>query len=1008
MRPLRSFLRFGLLGLALVVASPLLGQDPAVQKQPAPPPTALPASWSKALTWRDIGPANMSGRIVALAVNPADPTNYWVATASGGLLRTNNNGNTFEHQFDRENTVSIGDVVVAPSNPNILYVGTGENNPRNSVSYGDGIYKSIDGGKSWQNVGLKQSFQIGRIAIHPKNPDIVYVGALGRLYGPNEERGLFKTSDGGKTWQSILFIDEKTGVIDLAMSPADPDTLLVATWERKRDGYDFNDPAVKWGPGSSLQKTTDGGKTWKRITRGLPSSKLGRIGLCYYEKDPKIVFAIVDCEKIGMGPKGVAVGNAYMGITGEDGNKGAKLVRVIEGGPADKAGLQLGDLITKIADKDIAAYQDLLAFARERKAGDKVTVQFSRNQKAMKTELTFGERPAGGRPGTRAGDANRPFGALLGGQKENVQKQQGPDGHEYGGVYRSEDGGDTWKRVNSVNPRPMYFSCIRVDPGDDQKVYVCGISMYRSFDGGQTFKADVRGIHADQHALWIDPHNGRHMVVGTDGGFYSTYDRMANWHHHNTTAIGQFYHVAIDPRPLPYVYGGLQDNGSWGGPTRTRNATGPINEDWLSIGGGDGFVCRVDRQDTSLIYYESQNGGLARRNLATGETVGIRPQGKGYRFNWNTPFVLSHHNSKVYYAAGNHVFRSADRGKDLKSISPDVTRTKQGSASAFSESPKNAGVLWVGTDDGNLWVTRDGGANWSDVTAKVGLPGPRWVASIEASRFAEGRAYVVFDGHRSDDDGAYVYVTEDYGATWKSLRNNLPDRTTYVCREDLVNPNVLYLGTEFAVFASIDRGAAWNRINNNLPTVAVREFAQHPTTGEMVAATHGRSLWILDVTPLRQSSAAKLAAKGSLFTPPTAYRWVPEPSRGRTSPRYVGQNPPTGVPIYYGIGAGVEKVGLKVVDARGKTVRGDLKADRTPGLHRLQMSLFGGGRQGGQPQAARQNLMPGTYTLILTVDGQEEKVPLKVEADPIAPATAIASELTEDNDEEEEEEMEID
>jgi len=1029
MRPSRPVLRLGLLGLALLCASQLLdgSRAPAVQpdKQPAVEP-ALPDSWTKALTWRSIGPANMSGRIVALAVNPNDPSNFWAATASGGLVKTTNNGVTFEHQFDRENTISIGDVVVSPSNPRILYVGTGENNPRNSVSYGDGVYKSTDGGKTWTNVGLKNTFQIGRIAIHPKNPDVVYVGALGRLYGENEDRGLYKTEDGGQTWKKILYVDNKTGIIDMVMNPADPDTLLVATWERKRDGFDGNDPEVKWGAGSGLHKTTDGGKTWTKITKGIPSSKMGRIGLCYYEKDPKVVYSIIDCEKIG-GPKGGGGGggNAYLGLTGEDGENGAKVTRVVMGGPADKAGIMIGDLITKIGDKNVAGYQDILGYSRDKKAGEKAEVAFTREEKAMKVELVYGERPAGGPGGgMRGGDPNRPFSASLGGQMENVQDKQGPDGHEYGGVYRSDDGGDTWKRVNSVNPRPMYFSCIRVDPSDDKYVYVAGISMYRSSDGGKTFKGDVRGIHADHHGLWIDPKDGRHMIVATDGGFYSTYDRMENWNHHNAVAIGQFYHVAIDHRPLFNAYGGLQDNGSWGGPTRTKTTTGPVNEDWMSIGGGDGFVCRVDPNDPQMIYWESQNGGMARRNLRTGESGSIRPGGGGmgmggmggggYRFNWNTPFLLSHHNSKVYYVAGNVVFRSADQGKDLKAISPSLTKAKQASASALAESPKNADVLWCGTDDGNLWVTKDGGKEWTDVTAKVGLAKPLWVSSIEASRFEPGRAYVVFDGHRSDDDGAYVFVTEDYGQTWKSIKSNLPNRTTRVCREDLFNPDVLYLGTEFNVFASIDRGASWTKINNNLPNVAVHEFAQHPTTGEMVAATHGRSLWVLDVSALRQLSRAKIQSAGSLYTPPTAYRWIPEPTRGRTNVRFAGENPPPGVAIYYSLNGKAEKVGLKLVDEQGKVVR-ELTTAKGPGLHKLQLALaggFGGGRPGGgmggmgmgQPPggAARTPIAPGTYTLVMTVDGQEQRVPLKVERDPTAAPGAAATEQEEEEEEEEE------
>jgi photosystem II stability/assembly factor-like uncharacterized protein len=1009
----------------------------------------LSADWIKALTWRSIGPAAMGGRITAISVFEGDPSTYFVATASGGLLKTVNNGVTFEHQFDRENTVSIGDVCVAPSDRNIVWVGTGENNPRNSVSYGDGLYKSTDGGKTWKNMGLKKSFQIGRIAIHSTNPNVVYVGALGRLYGPNTERGLFKTTNGGETWEKILYVDDKTGVIDMRMHPTNPETLLVATYERQRDGFDTNDPAKKFGPGSGLYKTTDGGKTFKKLTTGLPACALGRIGIDYYRKDPNTVFVILESEKIGTGP---VLTDAYLGVMGENvpddkgakltaitpgspaekaglktgdtivafgdktvisydvlgdqigahqvGNKvkvkltregktleievtlakrpadaapqgergrgagpwpggvflgfmgesvedaGIKITRIVEGSPAEKAGLKEGDLVTALGGKPMRTYADLMAQLRDHKAGDKVKAKISRAGKSSEVEITLTNRPAGGGFGGFGGerpDPNRRFAASLGGQTENVQARQGPDGFQYGGIYQSTDGGETWTRINSLNPRPMYFSQIRVDPSDSNYLYVLGVSMYRSSNGGKTFRQDGgRGVHPDQHALWIDPKDGRHMVVGCDGGFYVTYDRMATWDHLNHLAIGQFYHVAVDTRPRYFVYGGLQDNGSWGGPSHTRTSTGAINEDWLMVGGGDGFVCQVDPNDPDLVYYEMQNGGMSRRNLRTGETGSIRPtrnqQGPQYRFNWKTPFILSHHNSRIFYCAGNYVFRSLDRGNDLRAISPEITKTDRGSASALSESPRNPNVLYVGTDDGNLWVTRDGGKDWVNVTANVGLKGPRWVATIEASRFEEGRAYVVFDGHRSDDDDPLVYVTEDFGKTWKSLRSNLPWGSTRCLREDIQNPNLLFLGTEFAAWASIDRGTTWTKLNNNLPTVAIHDYAIHPTAGEIVAATHGRSFWVLDVTPLRQMTPEVLKDKTHLYRPNTATRWRLEPSHGGTNRRFVGQNPSPGACIYYSLAKEANSLSLKVVDYAGKTVR-ELNVENGPGLHKLVWDL---------------------------------------------------------------------
>jgi photosystem II stability/assembly factor-like uncharacterized protein len=1033
---------------------------------------ALDSNWLQALTWRSIGPAGMGGRIVDFAVVDSDPNTYWVATASGGLLKTVNNGTTFVHQFDHEATVSIGSVCVAPSDPNVVWVGTGENNPRNSVSYGDGVYKSTDGGKTWQNMGLKKSFQIGRIAIDRTNPDVVYVGALGRLYGPSEERGLYKTTDGGKSWERVLYVDDKTGVIDLRMHPTDSNTLLAATWERQRDGYDSHpagptadgydqyDPVKKWGPGSAIYKTADGGKNWKKLTDGLPSNNLGRVGLDFYRKDPNVVFAIIDCEKIGMGSPPRSGANVYVDMFGEDADGGVRLVRVREGGPSAKAGLAVDDVVqaindkpigsseqlieeirghkvgdklkykvlrggaiveiivtlerrpddagaasnvylgisgedvekgvrvTRVADsspasaagvktddviraigeKEVADYDALLEEVRSHKVGDKLKIKLSRGDKSQELEITLAERPqgrggrgAGGGPGTGGPGGpsrTRPSSYMYGGQLENVQDDQGPNGHEYGGVYKSTDGGDSWKRINSLNPRPMYFSQVRVDPNDDQRLYVCGVSLYRSTDGGKTFKSDAgRGVHADQHALWVDPRDGRHMLVGCDGGFYASYDRAATWDHLNTMAIGQFYHVAICPKQPYYVVGGLQDNGSWCGPSAGLSGIGPINKNWISVGGGDGFVCRVDASDSDLVYSESQGGAISRRNTRTGDGAAIRPArpdgAPPYRFNWNTPFILSSHNSRIFYCGGNYVFRSIDRGNNLEIISPEITLTKQGSATALAESPKNPDVLYAGADDGALWITRDGGKTWSEIAKNVGLAGPRWVATIEPSHFVEGRAYVVFDGHRSDDDETLVYVTEDFGKTWKSLRANLPSGSSRCLREDTVNPNLLYLGTEFGAWCSLDRGKMWNKLGGNLPTVAVHEFAIHPANGEIVAATHGRSLWVLDVSALRQIKADNLADKPALYEPSAVVRWRVEPSHSGTSRRFVGENPARGAQIYYSLPKNAEKVELKIVDIAGATLR-ELPVHKEAGLHRSPWDLRPAPRRGGgaTPEAA--------------------------------------------------------
>jgi len=1132
---LLSTMCLGLLGLEEGVT----GQEAKNQKPAGGIPAGfpLPKSWITAFRWRSIGPACMGGRISAIAVNETDPTTWWIATASGGLLKTTNNGITFTHQFDRENTVSIGDVQVARSDPNIVWVGTGEANPRNSVSWGDGVYKSTDGGKTWKNMGLKKSFQIGRIAIHPDNPDIVYVGALGRLWGGNEERGLYKTVDGGKTWKKIHYIDERTGVIDVQMHPKDPETLLIATYERMRDGFDTNDPAKKIAPGSGLYKTTDGGTTWKKLTQGLPTSNLGRIGIDYYRKDPNKVFIILECERIGKEPENAA----HAGLTGTDADVGARLTRVTKGGPADKAGLEVDDIVLSVDGKTVHAYSELLLEIRKRKAGDTIKVEVSRKRKSVFAELTFSRRPrtpgrqgrgrsrrSGGGFGSRG--ASSGFGTRLGGQRPNLQEQQGEKGYEYGGVYRSEDGGETWVRINSVNPRPMYFSQIRVDPSDEKYVYALGISLHRSRDGGKTFTGDGgRGVHADHHALWIDPANGRHMILGTDGGTYVTYDRMDRWDHLNQTAIGQFYHVAVSSNPDYRVYGGLQDNGTWGGPSRVRQGSGSVNEDWIRIGGGDGFICRVDAEDPDQIYYESQNGSLGRRNLRTGVGGRMRPRaprGIRYRFNWNTPFILSHHNSRIYYTAGNRVFRSVDRGNSLRSISGGITRTRRGSATALAESPLNPDVLYVGTDDGAVRITRDGGHTWIDPfkkeekkpeesepgeeesapegeqtpprtsrrgerggggfadrmmerfresdankdgkiqrgeipepmgrffdridTNKDGvlteselksiastmrgfgsgrggrsdrrrgtrsrarttitprstgkplqelMPGPRWVSAIVASRFVEGRAYVTFDGHRSDDDACHALVTEDFGKTWHSIVGNLPGTAGSVrtIAEDRENQDLLYLGTEFKAYVSIDRGVTWTELNSNLPTVAIHAFAQHPTVEEMVVATHGRSLWVLDVTVLRQITPDTLKASSTLYRPGPVVIRRSVPRRGGTLRRFVGENPERGARIFYSLSRKARSISLEITGADGKTIR-ELTASPEAGLHRVLWDLRQSSVRPAPPSSARSGRFrgfgrgrgrtagPGTYTVVLTVDGSSQTQVVSIQQDADFPA----------------------
>ncbi|MBI4605759.1 MAG: hypothetical protein HY721_27650, partial [Planctomycetes bacterium] len=559
-------------------------------------------------------------------------------------------------------------------------------------------------------------------------------------------------------------------------------------------------------------------------------------------------------------------------------------------------------------------------------------------------------------------------------------------------------------------------SVVRVDPNDDKLVCVLGVSQYRSTNGGVTFDGGFgRGVHADGHALWIDPRDGRHMILGTDGGTYVTYDSGASWDHLNHAAIGQFYHVAICPKSPYHVTGGLQDNGTWAGPSLGLQGSGPINEDWISVGGGDGFQCQVDPDEPDLIYFTSQDGAMGRRNLRTGERASIRPvRQRGsppHRFNWNTPFILSRHNSRIFYCAGDRVFRSLDRGEDLRAISPELPLTKRGSATALAESPRDPNVLYCGTDDGALWVTRDGGKEWTETSKGLGLPGPRWVATIEASRFEDGRVYVALDGHRSDDDEPYLVASEDFGRTWRSLRANLPWGSTRCLREDPRSPSLLFAGTELGAWFSIDRGARWTRLNANLPTVAVHELALHPQNGEIVAATHGRSLWIADVSALRQLAPEHWKDKVALYAPEAAVRWRSEPGRGRTNRRFAGTNPPAGAQIHYALPRKAERVSLKVVDVEGATVR-ELRGSSEPGLHRVSWDLTrapaasrgaprgaaASPQERGRPGSGRSRpgggraVPPGSYRVLLTVDGQEHAQTPRVEADPSVPPVLVAEE----------------
>ncbi len=853
----------------------------------------------KTLQFRSIGPAIMGGRIDDFAVVESNPHTVFAATASGGLWRTINNGVTWEPLFDNETVSSIGDVEIVQSNPDVIWVGTGEPNNRQSSSWGNGVYKSTDGGKTWANVGLKDTHHIGRIVIDRKNPETVYVAALGHLWGANKERGLYKTTDGGKTWTNAKFINEDTGFTDVAMDPTDSNTLYAAAYQRRRTPFGFQGG----GPGSGLYKTTDGGTTWTKLTNGLPTGDAGRIGLDVYRKDPKVVYAIYEHA----------------------------------------------------------------------------------------TES---------------------------------------------GVYRSDDKGETWKKQSVTNPRPAYYSQIRVDPSNAERVYVLGASWYVSDNGGKNFQVSPFGrIHGDYHALWINPANSNHLLTGSDGGIHFSYDKGKTWDFINTIPLGQFYEVGFDFRKPYWVYGGLQDNGSWGAPVFTTNATGLSNDEWIRVGGGDGFYNVVDPKDPNTIYTESQNAGIVRLNMLSGESKFIRPQPEEgsrerYRFEWNSPILISPHNNRRIYLGGNRLFISNDRGDNWTTVTADLTKAinrdrlqimgvevksnvlsghdgqeNYSHITTIAESPNKEGVLWVGTDDGNVQLSRDGGKSWKNITEKIpGVPVNTYVTRIIASHAAAGRAYVTFDGHRNDDFKPYVFTTEDFGETWKLITDGLPYPAN-VIREHHRNHNLLVAGTEFGLWVSFNRGVSWMRLKNNLPTVPVDDIQIHPRDNDLILATHGRSIWVLDdMTPLEQMTETIAAAEAHLFNTRPATTWRIYNHKASTGHKtFIANNPPTGAVIsYYLREKAKDKVRITVHDRSGALVR-DFTATNEPGIQRViwdcrhQSPLPGqtsgnSGFAGAFPRGPR--VLPGEYTLKLTLDGKEVMAkPLIVEEDPriqLPPADAKA------------------
>lgn len=864
--------------LAAMVVTGTAGAAEKTKRAATPAPSPAPAGMRiekvqlAGMKARSIGPAVMGGRVSEIALDPQDPFTFYVALGTGGLFKTTNDGSTFSPVFEKEAVASVGAVAVAPSDPKVVWLGTGESNDRNSSSWGSGVYRSTDGGDSWTSVGLAPTRFIARIAVHPTDPATAWVAAPGDLWNAGRDRGLYKTTDAGKTWTKVLSApapyDDRVGAGDVAIDPANPSVLYATLYARRRTPWSFNyGPALTDGKDlGGIFKSTDGGATWRKLEKGLPGAT-GRIGLSVYRKDPRIVYAVVQSD-------------------------------------------------------------------------------------------------AGGQSGIN-----------------DVRSRAG-------GVFRSEDAGETWTRTSPLDPRPFYFSQVRVDPENDQRVWVLGYALHASFDGGRSFHEDRFGkVHPDCHALAIDPLHPKRMVLGTDGGAYLTRDEGKTWHHLNNFAAGEFYRVNVDMATPYRICGGLQDNVNWVGPSRTLTKEGILNTDWINIGGGDGFYCAFDDENPSVVYSESQGGDIFRFDLASGQVKSLRPEPAegqpAFRFHWNSPLIGSRHDKGTLYLAGNRVFKLSKQGEHFQAISPDLSAqdpariTAVGSGAetyaivyALAESPLKAGLLWAGTDDGKLWVTENEGGSWTDLTASL-PPAARgqWIMRVEPSHHDPRVAYLAVDAHRGGDYAPLAWRTADLGRTWTSIAGDLPaGGPVKVVREDLKRPDLLFAGTEFGLFASFDRGGHWTPLGG-LPTVAVDDILIHPRDHDLIAATHGRSLYVIDdITALEDLTAEVTGSEAHLFpvAPALARHLLPGFADWNGGAVYRGENPPSGATLTFWVREVTgDPVKISITDERDQPVA-KLEAPGVPGLGRVTWDLRPGkdvlNDYGGEGQIF---VRPGTYKATL-------------------------------------------
>ncbi len=854
------------------------------------------------MKWRPIGPANMGGRVTDIAGIPGDPTTYFVAGADGGLFKTTNGGVNFDPLFTDQKVYSVGAITVAPSDKEVIWLGSGEGDPRNSIGYGNGVYRSLDGGKTWTHLGLDKTDRIKRIVVSPQNPDVACVCALGRTWGPNSDRGVYQTKDGGKTWKKTLFIDDNTGCSDLAIEMSNPRVMYAGMWTHRRKPWRFDDSGEK----TALYKSMDGGDTWSKISHqnGLPNKPMARIGVSVAQSQPNVVY-----------------------------------------------------LITEFKDG--------------------------------------------------------------------------------GTLFRSEDRGANWKMVNDnrqLNFRPFYYADLRVDPKNPDHVYTLSGGLSKSTDGGRTFNGIAQGVHGDHQALWIDPENSNRVLSGSDGGFQVSWDAGKSWEIINNVEISQYYQVFVDDLDPYNVYGGLQDNGTWVGPSNSLLSAGIMKRHWKALAGGDGYYAVPITGSEHEIYANLQGGVPFHVDTRTGNVRNIHPfpnktgsagdaiDKHKYRFNWDSPIHVSPNDGNTVYIGGNVLFRSRDKGYSWEEISGDLTtndKSKQLSSGGeiyqdntaaefhctilnIAESPVKKDVIWVGTDDGNIQVTQDGGKNWTNVKGNiVGLPAFAWVSKVHASEHDAGTAFVAVDQHRMDDYNAYAYMTTDYGKTWTKISGGLPQDWVYVVRQDPINPNVLYAGMEHGIFASLDKGKTWSKINSNMPPVSVRDLRIQKRERDLVAATHGRGIWILnDMRWLEEIDPVVTGKELHGFKVKTATLWnMYDQLENLGDKTYRAKNPDYGAYLNFYLKNDLkpkEKVEVTILDAAGTMVKTWKDSTAKAGMNRIVWNFrhtaatpaagAGGGGGGGGggfgfggfgPLAA-----PGDYTAKLTAAGQTIELPFTVKADP--------------------------